>query len=313
LFDKLVPSKFNDSGKNTFGKFLERLGTTAFLIIKNDKLLFEGYYNGYGPASICTSFSTVKSFVSALVGVALNEGLILSLDDPLTRYLPELTGSFWSSITIRHLVSMSSGLRYKPNSFLPWDDDPRVYYSPDLRRLVLHVRPAEPPGLHFQYNNFNLILTGLILERVTGRTVSEYLQEKIWKPLGMESPASWSLDSTRSGMEKMESGLNARAVDFAKFARLYLRRGDWNGRQVVPEAWVNESTTAAPGAEWTNYKYYWWIPRSGKGRFMAVGNLGQFIYIAPDKDCLILRFGRAKPGDWARFYPQFFASLLDQI
>jgi CubicO group peptidase (beta-lactamase class C family) len=153
----------------------------------------------------------------------------------------------------------------------------------------------------------------MILERVTGGTVSAYLQEKIWKPLGMESSASWSLDSQRCGMEKMESGLNARAVDFAKFGRLYLRRGDWNGRQVIPESWIIESTTVEPDAKWMNYKYLWWIPRSGKGRFMPVGNLGQFIYVAPDKNCIILRFGREKPKDWQKIYIQLIGSLAELL
>jgi CubicO group peptidase (beta-lactamase class C family) len=129
----------------------------------------------------------------------------------------------------------------------------------------------------------------------------------------MEAPASWSLDSTRCGMEKMESGLNARAIDFAKFGRLYLRGGNWDGQQLIPESWVAESTTVAPDAPWANYKYLWWIPRSGRGRFMAVGNLGQFIYVAPDRDCIILRFGRAKPANWQHAYPQLFASLADRL
>jgi CubicO group peptidase (beta-lactamase class C family) len=294
-------------------QFLERNGTVAFLVIKNDKLLFERYYNGYDHASICTSFSTVKSFVSAMIGIALHDGLIAQLDDPITKYLPELSASYWSAITIRHLVSMSSGLKYNFHGFLPWDDEPRVYYTTDIRQLARQAQRAEPPGLRFHYNNYNLVLLGMILERVTGGTVAKYLQEKIWKPLGMEFPASWSLDSQSNGMEKMESGLNARAIDFAKFGRLYLRRGDWNGRQIIPKSWIVESTTVAPDAKWTNYKYLWWIPRSGKGRFMAVGNLGQFIYVAPDKDSIVLRFGRGKPRDWQMVYPQLFASLVELL
>ena len=313
LLNQIISTRAAESRENTIDRFLESNGTTAFVVIKDDNLLFERYYNGYGPSSIFTSFSTVKSFVSALVGIALNERMIKSLDDPLTQYLPELTAPHWSDITIRNLVSMSSGLKYNPNGFLPWDDDPRIYYSLNLRKLARGVRAFEPPGIHFQYNNYNLVLIGMVLERVTGGTVSGYLQEMIWKPLGMEYPASWSLDSTKFGMEKMESGLNAHALDYAKFGRLYLRHGDWNGRQIVPETWVIESTSAAPEAKWTNYKYFWWIPRSGKGRFMAVGNLGQFIYIAPDKDCLILRFGRAKPKDWSQFYPKLFASLVELL
>src|SRR6185369_10252712 len=127
------------------------------------------------------------------------------------KYLPELKAAYWSEITIRHLVSMSSGLKYS-DGFFPWSDNPRVYYSMDLRKLACEASREEPPGVRFHYNNYNLLLLGMILERVTGATVSAYLQEKIWEPLGMEYSASWSLDSEESGMEKMESGLNARAI-----------------------------------------------------------------------------------------------------
>jgi CubicO group peptidase (beta-lactamase class C family) len=297
----------------TVDQFLERNGTVAFLAIQHDRLICERYYRGFEHGSICTSFSMAKSFVSALVGIALHERLIGALDDPLRKYLPELAAGCWSQVTLRHLVSMSSGLKYNERGFLPWDDEPRTYYSLDLRALALRAQPAEAPGARFLYNNYNLLLLGLVLERATGGSVSAYLQEKLWKPLGMEFPASWSLDSRHSGMEKMESGLNARAIDFAKFGRLYLRRGDWDGRQIVPESWVAESTTAAPGAPWTNYKYLWWIPRSGSGRFLAVGNLGQFMYVAPDKDCLLLRFGRGQPRDWRLAYARLFATLVESL
>jgi CubicO group peptidase (beta-lactamase class C family) len=313
LLEEILPSTFQSHQLETIDQYMEQNGTVAFLIIKNDRLLLEHYYNGYNHSSICTSFSTVKSFVSAMIGIALHEKLIGGLEDPITKYLPSLKGIYWSDITIRHLVSMSSGLRYQAHSFLPWSDEPRVYYSLDLRKLASQAIREEAPGIHFHYNNYNLVLLGMILERVTGGAVSRYLQEKIWQPLGMEFPASWSLDSQKSGMEKMESGLNARVIDFAKFGRLYLRRGDWNGRQVIPEHWVAESTTPDPDAGWTNYKYLWWIPRSGQGRFTAVGNLGQFIYVAPDKDCVILRFGRGKPKNWHQIYPQLFAALAEKL
>jgi CubicO group peptidase (beta-lactamase class C family) len=313
ILNQVVPTITKQSETEMIDQVMERNGTVAFLIIRNDQLLFERYYNGYDHSSICTSFSTVKSFVSALIGIALHEGLIHQLDDPITKYLPEFSAPYWSAITLRHLVSMSSGLGYNEHGFLPWNDQPRIYYTPDIRKLAQQARRIEEPGLRFHYNNYNLVLLGMMLERVTGNTVSAYLQEKLWKPLGMESSASWSLDSQQSGMEKMESGLNGHAIDFAKFGRLYLRKGDWEGKQIVPESWVRESTTIAPGAKWINYKYLWWIPRQGKGRFMAIGNLGQFIYVAPDKDCIILRFGKGKPSNWAPFYLQMFASLVDLL
>lgn len=311
LLNHIVPFPSKRPGSETVDHFLEHNGTTAFLVIRHDRLIVERYYNGYEHSSICTSFSMAKSFVSALVGIALHENLIKSLDDPITRYLPEFTEQHWSAISIRDLVSMCSGLKYDEGRSFPWNDHPRVYYSLDLRHLVRQARSIAAPGTRFLYNNYNLILLGMILERVTSATVSEYLQERIWKPLGMESPASWSLDSRRSGMEKMESGLNALAIDFARFGRLYLHKGDWNGRQIVPESWVKESTTVLPDAMWTHYGYLWWITGAEKGRFMAAGNLGQYIYIAPDKDCIILRFGRGKPVNWKQVYTPIFASLLE--
>lgn len=313
ILDQVAASVAKPSQVQTLDQLLEGYGTTAFLVIKGDQLIFERYYNGYERSSICASFSTVKSFVSALIGIALQEKLIDDLDDPLPKYLPQLSASHWSAITIRHLVSMSSGLGYNEHGFLPWNDQPRIYYTTDIRQLAVRAKRVEPPGERFHYNNYNLVLLGMVLERVTGGSVSNYLQDKLWKPLGMEFPASWSLDSQHCGMEKMESGLNARAIDFAKFARLYLRRGDWQGRQIVPESWVIQSTTVDEDAKWSNYKYLWWIPRQGKNRFMAIGNLGQFIYVAPDRDCLVLRFGRGKPRNWAPLYLQLFASLVEQL
>jgi CubicO group peptidase (beta-lactamase class C family) len=166
----------------------------------------------------------------------------------------------------------------------PFGDDARTYYDPDLRALALGVHVEVPPGGRWQYNNFHPLLLGMILERATGRTVSAYLSEKLWRPLGMEAPGSWSLDSRHDGFEKMESGLNARAIDFAKFGRLYLRGGTWEGRQLLPRAWVDASTrhdstvagprTSPPGEEWArplDYGYMWWIDPKAPGHFFVHG------------------------------------------
>jgi CubicO group peptidase (beta-lactamase class C family) len=281
-------------------RFLRRHSTTAFLVIKDDVLLYEKYFNGYGRDSIQTSFSMAKAFVSALVGVAIAEGYIGDIDDPVTKYIPELRDrdARFERITIRHLVTMSSGIRYVERS-LPWSDDTTTYYAPNLRAAALKTDIAGEPGREFLYNNYNPLLLGIILERATGQSVSRFLQEKIWKPLGMEAPGSWSLDSTRSGFEKMESGLNARAIDFAKFGRLYLYKGNWNGLQVIPEAWVEESTrvdvTTDPSLY---YQYFWWVA-PGFGRehhFSAQGKYGQFIYVIPEQNLVMARFGRDEGG-----------------
>jgi CubicO group peptidase (beta-lactamase class C family) len=296
-------------------KLLESTNTTAFIVIKDDAILYERYFNGYVRDSINTSFSMAKSFTSALIGIAIDEGYIDSVDAPVVTYIQELRGKGFDSLTIRHLLMMSSGFNYSETSLpgdidFPWGDDVATYYSLDLRKTALGVKVSEPPGKHFRYNNYHPLLLGMILERTTGRSVAEYLEEKIWKPLGMEFPASWSIDSEESGFEKMESGINARAIDFAKFGRLFLNNGDWNGTRIISERWVAESTTRdydvptdyyrLPGW-WVSsfesglgyYKYMWWAYTRGENDydFYAAGHLGQYVYVSPRRNLIIVRHG----------------------
>jgi CubicO group peptidase (beta-lactamase class C family) len=286
-----------------FNELLKSSQTTAFLIIKDDQLIYENYFNDYGRDSINTSFSVAKSFVSALVGLAIDEGLIDSVDDPITKYIPELEdkNSRYSSITIENLLSMASGLRYVEEDINPFSDDTKTYYDPNLRSVALSAVIEEEPGKTFHYNNYNFLLLGIILERTTGMPVAKYMEEKLWKPLGMEAPSSWSLDSEASGFEKMESGINARAIDFAKFGRLYLNNGsNWNGEQIISEKWVRTSTSANSTTDPSiEYQYGWWIYPSEEEvvdnphhhHFSARGNLGQFIYIIPEERLIIVRHG----------------------
>ncbi len=328
-----VRKGFQEAGRvDDLDTFLATNGTQAFIVIRDDKVLYEQYFNGARRDSIVTSFSVAKSFLSALIGIAIAEGTIKSVEDPITRYLPELADRDprFSRITIRHLLMMSSGIQYDEFPFFH-GDDAKTYYFPDLRRLALEeTKIAGPPGLAFHYNNYHPLLLGLILERTTRKTVGGYLEEKIWKPLGMEFAGSWSLDSVSSGFEKMESGINARAIDFAKFGRLFLRKGDWGGKQVIPARWVEESTgedtsldqasyypgkgsSSAPNKRY--YKYMWWGMRrdGGKNDFFASGNHGQYIYISPSKNLIIVRNGEryGVPAEkWVGMFYRF-AGLSD--
>lgn len=281
--------------------FLARTDTVAFLVIKDDVLLYERYFNDYGHDSTVTSFSVAKSFVSALVGIAIAEGRIGSVEDPVTKYVPELLqrDPRYRRITLRHLLTMSSGIRYQQGG-TPWGDDARTYYGTDLRAMALSSPITGAPGQTFNYNNYHPLLLGLVLERTTGRSVSSYLQEKLWKPLGMEAPGSWSLDSRRSGFEKMESGINARAIDFAKFGRLYLHRGNWNGAQLVPADWVAASTRFDAVTDPAPfYQYFWWVNPEAGAHFFASGNHGQKIYVVPEQRLIFVRFGKSDPyRDW---------------
>jgi CubicO group peptidase (beta-lactamase class C family) len=280
---------------------LRETDTLAFLVVHEDRLVHERYFDGATRESLQTSFSAAKSFVSTLVGIAIDEGVIESVEDPVTDYVPELAerDPRFKSITLRHLLTMSSGIRYEEGGFpRPFGDDTYTYYGVDLREVALdRVRIDGPPGLAWQYNNYHPLLLGLVLERATGMSVSDFMARRLWQPLGAEADATWNLDSERSGFEKLESGLNARPVDYARFGLLFLHDGEWNGRRIVSEDWVRAATGADPttdSAYYHGYRYFWWLDVERPGRFYALGKYGQYIYVAPDADAVVVRLGR----DW---------------
>lgn len=293
-----VTASRDSAGAEGLDAFLARTGSRELLVLRDDTLVVERHANGSAHDATQTSFSMAKSFDSTLVGIAIADGAIHSLEDPIVRYLPELAGGGLEAVTIRDLLGMDSGLRYSGagSGGMPWQDDARTYYDPNLRRLALSVQAAVPPATRWEYNNYHPLLVGLILERVSGQSVSAYLSEKLWQPLGMEAPASWSLDSTGDGFEKMESGINARAADFARFGRLMLKQGWWNGQAVVPSAWVEQATRPNAPQLKNDYGLFWWLDSERPGRFYAWGNLGQFIYVAPDRDAVVVRMGASYGG-----------------
>jgi CubicO group peptidase (beta-lactamase class C family) len=256
------------------------------------------------------SFSMAKSYVSALVGVAVGEGLIKDVNDPITDYIPELKKNGLEDITVRHVLQMTTGIHHAESYFNPFAGVAKSYYGKHLRKQVLRLKQDYEAGEKFNYQSINTQLLGEILVRATGRTLTDYLQEKIWGHIGTEYPASWSIDQKNDGIEKAFCGINATARDFAKFGRLYLRQGDWEGKQLVPKDWVAESTKidSANGA-WTGYQYQWWLP-SPEGDFMAEGHLGQFIYVNPEKEIVIVRLGQnyGKVG-WKKVFRGLAAQL----
>jgi CubicO group peptidase (beta-lactamase class C family) len=299
-------------------EFLRETDTLAFLVVHEDRLVHERYFNGATRASLQTSFSAAKSFVSALVGIAIDAGLIDSVEDPVTNYLPELAerDPRFRQITLRHLLTMSSGIRYREGGFPSLGDDTHTYYGVDLRDLALNqTRIDQPPGLAWVYNNYHPLLLGLVLERSTRTSVSDFMARRLWQPLGAEADATWNLDSERSGFEKLESGVNARPVDYARFGLLFLHNGEWNGRRIISEDWVRTSTGADPvtdSAYYHGYRYFWWIDVERPGRFYALGKYGQYIYVAPDAEAVVVRFGR----DWGvgdNTWLAAFRNVADQL
>lgn len=288
----------------SFDQYLEDNNTVAFLIIKNDTIQYEKYFKGYDKQSIVPSFSMAKSVTSILIGCAIDEGLIKSVDEPVTHYIPELTKNGFEKVTIKHLLQMTSAIDFNESYINPFGDAASFYYGLNLRKEISKMKLKGEPGRRFEYVSGNTQLLGLVLERsLKGKTVTTYLQEKLWTPLGMEYDASWSIDRKKNGLEKTFCCLNARARDYAKIGRLYKNKGNWNGKQIVSQKWVEESTkldTAEGSVDF--YQYQWWIPNPNED-FMAQGILGQFIYVHPAKDLIVVRLGKneGKANWWSIF------------
>ncbi len=320
--------------KYDFETFLEKSGTVAFLLIRNDTLLYERYPGKYEQDVIVPSFSVAKSFVSALMGIAIDEGYVKSVEDPVTRYLPELNERDFGKITIVDLLDMRSGIRFNEGYVNPFGDVAKYYYGTNLNKYVRKLKTERPPGEAFEYRSVNTQLLGMIISRATSRPLSQYLQEKIWSRLDMEYDASWSIDSRKHQTEKAFCCINARARDFARLGRLYLHEGNWNGEQIVSKAWVRRSVMFDQPKNEFRYSSQWWHNRifyepadsatltglyqsiqvngsSGAmykmlaapaGDFYARGILGQYVYVLPEKNIVIVRLGKTrKHVDWDRF------------
>jgi len=292
-----------------FDKYLADNNTVAFIIIKNDSIQYEKYFRSYDKESIVPSFSMAKSVTSILIGCAIDEDLIKSVEEPITNYIPELSKNGFNKVKIKHLLQMTSGIKFNESYINPFGDAASFYYGLNLRKSISKMKLKTVPGKKFEYVSGNTQLLGLVLERaLKGKTVTAYLQEKLWTPLGMEYDASWSTDRKKDGLEKTFCCLNACARDFAKIGRLYKNKGNWNGKQIVSQQWVETSTkldTSEGSAQY--YQCQWWLPRPNED-FMAQGILGQYIYVNPTKDLIIVRLGKNEGNaNWWKV----FTSLSD--
>lgn len=297
-FNETSKGIFPDSlslGKNrvAFDKVLESNKTVAFLIIKNDTIQYEKYFKGYNQESIIPSFSMAKSITSILIGCAIDDGLIKSIEEPITNYIPELKKNGFEKVTIKHLLQMTSALKFKESYMNPFGQAASFYYGRNLKKQIFKLKLKGIPGQNTEYVSGNTQLLSFVLEgSLKGKTVTQYFQEKLWTPLQMEYDGSWSLDKKKNGKEKAFCCINARARDFAKIGRLYLNKGKWNGKQIVSEKWVEESTKVdSKEGSIDEYQYQWWLP-TNDGDFMAQGILGQFIYVNPSKNIVIVRIGK---------------------
>lgn len=296
----------------TLDAYINRSKTAAFIIIRNDTILYENYHKKYQRNSIFNTFSVTKIFITTLVGIAIDEELIKSVDEAITNYIPELIEiEGFSKITIRHLLNHTSGIKFSDSKLNPFSDNARYYYGRDLRKLMLNAELYENPGIETHYSSINPQLLAWILERATGITVSSYLQQKIWQRIGMQYDATWSLDSKRNdSMEKGFSCLNCTAIDLVKLGRLYLENGVWDNQQILSPHFISEATKrdTTDGSGW-DFQYNFKLGPKQYDSYYSRGQYGQLIYVYPKKNIIIVRVGEAD----LKYNPQFINHVVLQI
>ncbi|WP_169927264.1 serine hydrolase domain-containing protein [Labilithrix luteola] len=282
--------------------------TRAFLVLKNDRVVYERYFGDVNANTELPSFSMSKTVAALLVGCAIQDGIIASVDDPLVAYAPETRQKKgYDRIKIEHLLRMTSGLDFGEESAAA----AYLYYSHDLPSRTYDYDVKWEPGSHYLYGSISTqILWDVIHRQLRGATVSHYFQRRVWGPLGAQHAASWSLDSPSSGVEKFFGGFNATLRDHARFGLLFLHGGTFQGRSVLPEAWVREAVSPDPIAGtvhttdgWVRRaKYQWFLTLDGRAYF-AKGFRGQYIFVIPSKDMVIVRFGEGYGTiDWTSLF-----------
>ena len=302
---------------DTLQKTHAKLKSVAFLVIQNDSIRVEKYWNGYGQNSLSNSFSMAKSVVNMLIGIAIKEGKIISVDQPVGNFLPEFAQGDKSRITIKHLLMMSSGLdwdesrSYKNLVSVFFSDIMEGYYGNNLYKLSTSTQAAEAPGVYFDYKSGDTQLLSFVIEKATGKCVSEYFGEKLWQPLGAENDALWCLDD--KGKEKAFCCINSNARDFAKLGKLMLNKGWYNGMQILDTNYIKSSTTPNrlidkyfPENKTDYYGYQTWVIPNYKGQNIIYlrGTLGQLIIIIPEKNIIIVRLGENQGDRIGNHYAQ---------
>ena len=268
----------------------EDLGTVAFLIIKNDSIWYESYADGYSATSKTNSFSMAKSVTSALLGKAIRDGYIKNLEQPVADFFPQ----FDKRLTVGDLSSMASGLNWQEDYYNPFGMTAQSYLDENIRKIILNLKVVEQPGEKFKYLSGNTELLGMVIEKATQKSLSNYLSESFWEPLGMHEDALWQLDSEESGMEKAFCCLASNARDFAKFGRLYAHQGNFRGNQLLDSSFVQKS--AEPRfAETPFYGYGFWLSNFMHKKIVVMrGILGQYVISIPEDKVVIVRLGHQR-------------------
>jgi len=290
--------------------------TVAFLVIKNDSIQYEWYADKYEESSTFTSFSMAKSYVSALIGIAIKEGYIKSVKDPITDYIKDFKNPGIENISIENVLNMRTGIDYKESYFSPFGNVAIGYYGRNLDRHLRKIKIKGEPNQRFDYVSIATQILGVIIEESTGQSLTKYCEEKIWKKLGSEYEATWSLDR-KGGREKAFCCLNAKAIDYAKIGRLYLNNGRWGDEQIVPKNWVEASVKKSTESKDMFYAYQWWHYPTYAGSsiekdvdFYMQGHLGQYVYMSAKKNIILVRLGKSRAGV---YWDGFLHDLVNSV
>lgn len=310
-----VSASFNKiSSPDSLNELLRKLRTVGVVVIRNDSLLYEKYWEDYSDSSLSNSFSMAKSITSLLIGVAIKEGKIRSVDQLVGDFLPEFKTGLAAKLRIKDLLTMSSGSNWDESYANPFSVTTESYYGSDLYKTATGVKILKEPGTYHSYRSGDTELLGLILEKATGGSLSQYAAIKLWQPLGAEHPAKWSTDR-EAGNEKAFCCFNSNARDFARIGQLMLDSGKWKGNAIIDSAYYTQSVTPCnipdeSGIACNYYGYQWWLRPAIPGVFYARGILGQYIIVIPSKRMVIVRLGHKRSGKKVNGAPEEIDDLI---
>jgi len=276
---------------------LEKNKSIAFTVIQKDSILYETYWGIGSRTSRTNSFSMAKSVVAMLIGVAIQDGYIESIDQKITDFIPEYDrpgDHFNNEVTIKHLLTMSSGMDWNEDYYNPFGVTAEAYFTKNLNDLMLSIDFTEKPGEKWHYQSGSTQLMGLIIERSTGTSLSAYLSEKLWQPINATDQAEWMIDK-QGGVEKAYCCINSNALDFARFGQLYLDKGNWNGVQLIDSSFVEASLSADLEA---HYGYSWWLYETQYKYpvYTMRGVNGQYVIVVPALELVAVRLGHKREG-----------------
>lgn len=303
-------------------KFMEDTETSAMIVVKDDVIKYEKYFFGGGEGTLFSSNSMGKSFVSALFGIAVAKGDVGSVDDPIGKYIPEFVGTELEKIPIRACLKMASGIDFDEEKDMSGFSIRTLLGFPAMK-VISKYGVQEPPYTYRRYLSINTEILGQVIVNATGYSLAEYMEKNLWKRIGAEHDAYWTLSN---GKELAMGGLSVSLRDYARFARLYLNEGSYNGEQILPGEWVRDSLDiseayAKPGSNFDAYNaigygYQWWVPEGDQGEFMAIGVYGQWIYVNPSNRVIIVKTS-ADPDFMEKGYElkhvAFFRAIADGI